>query len=101
MTGSVRQAAVDDILRQVERYVAQRLPKIAVRFHNAARTAIDAIEAAPETGEPQPGLPGLRRRPVKGFDDYWIYYQAQPDTLDILRVLHGTRDLARIPSSKG
>ncbi len=97
MTPSIRQSAEDDILHHLGRYAAQRLPKIARRFHDAIMTAVDALALIPETGPPHPvmnpTLTGLRRCPVKGFDEYWIYYLAQSDTLEILRVLHTRRDI--------
>ncbi len=102
---SIREAAEDDILRQVERYAAQRLPKIAHRFHDAILAAFDALDTMPEAGPPHPAantaLVGLRRWPVKGFDEYWIYYLVQSDTLDIVRVLHSKRDVERILSRTG
>jgi plasmid stabilization system protein ParE len=52
--------------------------------------------AMPESGAPRatanPRLSGLRTWPVKGFDQFRIYYLAQPDQLIIVRVLHDRRD---------
>lgn len=102
---SIREAAEDDILRQIERYATQGLPKIAGRFRDAMHAAFDKLETMPEAGPLHPmtnsALVGLRRWPVKGFDEYWIYYLVRSDTLDIVRVLHSKRDVVRILSGAG
>ena len=100
MTVVIQAAAEADILRQVERYAQQGLPQIARRFHAAAVTAIDALAAMPQAGPPRatpnPRLAGLRTWPLKGFDEFRVYYLARPDVLTVVRVLHGKRDIGTI-----
>ncbi len=48
-----------------------------------------------------PHLAGLRSWPVKGFDEFRIYYLARPELLTIVRVLHGRRDIATILAGTG
>ncbi|MEI7710711.1 MAG: type II toxin-antitoxin system RelE/ParE family toxin [Rhodospirillales bacterium] len=97
MTAIVHAAAKDDILAQVERYVAQGLPAIAQRFAIAAQTAIDTAVETPESGLPHiaasPALAGLRTRPIKGFTDFAIYFLASAEQVLVLRVLHAKRQL--------
>jgi toxin ParE1/3/4 len=38
----------------------------------------------------------MRRLPVRGFDHYWIFYVPRPGGIDIIRVLHGARDIDNI-----
>ena len=38
-------------------------------------------------------LDGLRRFPVTGFDKYLIFYLPHRDGIDVIRVLHGARDI--------
>ena len=38
-------------------------------------------------------LDGLRRFPVSGFDNYIIFYLPRENGLDVIRVLHGARDI--------
>jgi toxin ParE1/3/4 len=38
-------------------------------------------------------LQGLRRWPVKNFDKYLIFYKNAGDQVEIIRILHGKRDL--------
>jgi toxin ParE1/3/4 len=40
-----------------------------------------------------PQLGGLRTWPVKGFDEFRIYYLLQSDLLIVVRVLHDKRDI--------
>src|SRR5580698_9750662 len=39
---------------------------------------------------------GLRRWRVKGFENYLIFYLAFSDRIEIVRVLHGARDIERL-----
>ncbi|MBV9851333.1 MAG: type II toxin-antitoxin system RelE/ParE family toxin [Armatimonadetes bacterium] len=50
-----------------------------------------------------PELPGLRMWPVPKFAKYLIFYMATETRLEIVRVLHGARDIERIfnPSDEG
>lgn len=54
----------------------------------------------PSAGSPRqlhnPALAGLRTWTVKGFDQFRIYYVASQDTLTVVRVLHGKRDISAI-----
>jgi toxin ParE1/3/4 len=40
-----------------------------------------------------PKLTGLRFLPVTGFRKYLLFYRATPTTLELLRVIHGARDI--------
>jgi toxin ParE1/3/4 len=35
----------------------------------------------------------LRRWPVKGFENWLIFYQTAPDGVDIVHIIHGARDI--------
>jgi hypothetical protein len=41
-------------------------------------------------------LKPLREWPVKGFAEFLIFYLLQGDTIRVIRVLHGSRDVNRI-----
>jgi hypothetical protein len=41
-------------------------------------------------------LGGLRTWPVKGFDEFPIYYLVRPELLTIVRILHRKRDTGAI-----
>jgi toxin ParE1/3/4 len=96
----IQSSAEDDILRQFEWYVDQGLPHIAVRFRAAVREAIDRLVAMPAAGAPKrlpnPRLAGLRTWPVKGFDEFRVYYIPHETVVAVIRVLHDKRDTDRI-----
>jgi toxin ParE1/3/4 len=41
-------------------------------------------------------LAGMRKAPVKGFESYLIFYVPRRDGADIIRLLHGSRDIAGV-----
>jgi plasmid stabilization system protein ParE len=43
-----------------------------------------------------PALKGLRLWPVKDFDELLIFYVVAGDTVRVIRILHGKRDIDRI-----
>jgi toxin ParE1/3/4 len=100
----IQESAEQDILRQIEWYAEKGLPAIARRFHAAALDAIDALVAMPGAGPPRltgnPRLSGLRSWPIKGFDEFQVYYLVRPELLIVVRVLHGKRDIGAILDSQ-
>ena len=56
------------------------------------------LAAMPELGSPQdfgrPELVGLRRTRVPKFENYLIFYRPTEDGIEVLRVVHGARDLS-------
>lgn len=38
----------------------------------------------------------MRRWPVTGFENYLVYYRPLRDGIEIIRILHGARDIARL-----
>jgi toxin ParE1/3/4 len=100
----IQESAEQHILRQIEWYAEKGLPAIARRFHVATLDAIDALAAMPGAGAPKLTdnlrLSGLRSWPVKGFDEFQVYYLMRPELLTIVRVLHGKRDIGTILDSQ-
>jgi toxin ParE1/3/4 len=47
------------------------------------------------------GLNGLRRVPVRGFENYLLFYVASETGIDVIRVIHGARDLDRFFAQEG
>jgi plasmid stabilization system protein ParE len=96
----IQETAEQDLLRQVEWYAGRGLPDIARRFRAAVLDAIDALLEMPEAGPPKdtgnPRLSGLRSWHVKGFDEFRVYYLANPALLIIVRILHSKRDTGAI-----
>jgi plasmid stabilization system protein ParE len=88
-------------VRQFRYYlVDQNLPEIAVRFRDAVRLTVDSLREHPFVGSRyrsrKPELRNLRSWPVAGFEAIWIYYLADDETVHVIRILHGKRDVKRI-----
>jgi toxin ParE1/3/4 len=97
----IRPRARDDITRQFRWYLVQQdAPDAAFRFVDAVEESVEQLLRTPNMGAPRelrnPALQGLRVWPVKEFDEFLIFYVVQADTLRIIRVLHGKRDIDRI-----
>jgi toxin ParE1/3/4 len=95
---SYRQAAKDDVIRQFRYYLLElHLPEIAVRFRNAVMQTIRSLCQRPRVGalytSNNPQRQGLRSWPVRGFEALRIYYLVDRGVIEIVRVLHGKRDV--------
>ncbi len=101
MKVSYRQAASDDVVRQFRYYlVTLNLPEVAVRFRTAVRRTVQSLQQHPLVGpryrSSNPQLQNLRTWAVAGFEAIRIYYLLDEDTLRIIRILHGKRDVKRL-----
>ena len=101
MKVSYRQAASDDVVRQFRYYLATlNLPDVAVRFRTAVRRTIQSLQQHPMVGpryrSTNPQLQTLRTWAVAGFEAIRIYYLLEEDTIRVIRILHGKRDVKRI-----
>jgi toxin ParE1/3/4 len=97
----IRPRAQDDILRQFRWYlVDQDAPDAAFRFVEAVEASVEQLLRMPNMGAPRelrnPALKGLRLWPVKDFDEFFIFYVVAGDTVRVIRILHGKRDVDRI-----
>ncbi|MGO9463795.1 MAG: type II toxin-antitoxin system RelE/ParE family toxin [Isosphaeraceae bacterium] len=78
----------------------QRSLETADRFLDAVDTTLALIAESPGIGVPHqtsnPRLAGLRSLPVSKFKRYLLFYQTFDDRIELVRVLHGARDVGRI-----
>ncbi len=79
------------------RYIARDNLPAADRLLDAAEQTFKLIARNPETGSQRSfrRLVGIRSRALSGFRDYLVFYQTRGETVVVLRVLHGMRDLPR------
>ncbi len=96
-----RQSARDDLFRQFRYYLlVVDAPKVAIRFREALRQTIQWLRQNPLVGpryfSGKPQLQNLRSWPVVGFEAIRIYYLVEEDVVQIVRILHGKRDVKRI-----
>ena len=85
-------------------YIAQNSITAADRFVEAVEKSLELLLAMPEIGHPWetevPRYAGLRWWAVKGFRNHLIFYRPVSEGIDVLRVLHGGRDLENLFSEE-
>ncbi|MEQ1706587.1 MAG: type II toxin-antitoxin system RelE/ParE family toxin [Rickettsiales bacterium] len=75
-------------------YIAQDNPKNADRFLDSIQETCVVVSEYPNMGEARDELfKRLRSFPV---GNYLVFYISQKDKLNIVRVLHGSRDLKHV-----
>jgi toxin ParE1/3/4 len=80
------------------RYIARDNRPAADRLLEAAEETFKLISETPDIGSQRSfrKLVGIRSRAVTGFKNYLVFYQTRGETIIIVRVLHGMRDLPRL-----
>ena len=100
MKVTTRPRARSDIIEQADflEHVADL--DVAERFLDAVEASLERLASMPLLGSPlhfaNPVLAGLRRWPVESFEKHLIFYRPLPDGIEVIRVLHGSRDIPRI-----
>jgi toxin ParE1/3/4 len=81
-------------------FIGQDSVDAADRFLAAAESAFEQLAQMPGMGSPRefrnPHLAGIRQWRIAGFEKYLIFYRPLEGGIEILRVLHGARDIRRI-----
>jgi toxin ParE1/3/4 len=94
-----RPQALIDVDEQA-RWIADDNPDAARRFRKAVEQTLEVLAAMPGMGVGRryrdPALAGLRMHPVTGFPERLLFYLPLPDGVELVRVLHGRRDIARL-----
>jgi toxin ParE1/3/4 len=86
----IRPKALDD-LAGIWAYIAEDSPRHADIFAARIKREFRLLARQPEIGRLRPELlSGLRSLPV---GNYVIFYLARPRGIEVVRVLHGARDL--------
>ena len=78
-------------------YLADPGSDASERFLSAAERAFEQLAQMPGLGAvyrfESPRLIDIRRWPVPGFKSHLIFYRPTETGIDVLRVLHGARDI--------
>jgi toxin ParE1/3/4 len=95
-----RKQARQDILDLVA-YIAGNNPTAAAALYDAyERILATTLERSPDIGRPylstEARLQGVRAVPIGRFRNYLIFYRRNDDQVEVLRVLHGARDIRSI-----
>jgi toxin ParE1/3/4 len=99
------------ILPQAERelddcaaYIARHSQSAAQRFYSAAQRTFEFLAAFPEAGSlmavGRPDLVGVRVMTVRRYPNYLVFYRPITDGIEVLRVVHGSRDLDQLLSDE-
>lgn len=78
----------------------------AMRFLNAAQSAFESLARLPGLGSvwesPKSRLRNVRVWPIRRFRKYLIFYRPKRNGVEILRVIHGSRNIdAALESGNG
>src|SRR5438034_7796056 len=94
---AIRGPAAERDLRELVRHISRNSPRAADRFIKAVEKTLVRLarmpEIAPRWEGPVASSAELRVWPVHGFKKYLIFYEPIPEGIDVVRVLHGSRDL--------
>ena len=81
-------------LNEIWLFVAGQSVDSADRLQDRVLAICQSLAEQPGMGEARPDLKdGLRVFPV---GNYIIFYRPEPDGIEVVRVLHGARDYARL-----
>lgn len=98
MTKPIRvRPSADREIEALADYIAQDSPKTAFRFFDAVEKTFSMIGEQPKIGSPRYAhlhlLENLRVWPVADFEKHLVFYLEHPNYIDVLRVLHSSRDI--------
>ena len=78
-------------------YIAADSLEAAARLLEEAEATINGLAAYQSSGSPfdsdHPELANLRFRRVKGFPNHVIFYVEHTQAIEVVRILHGARDV--------
>jgi toxin ParE1/3/4 len=78
-------------------WIAKDNPAAAVRFLDAVELTCGILSRMPGIGSPRyaeiPLVRGVRMLAIKDFENYLLFYLEHEDSVDVIRVLHGARDI--------
>lgn len=96
----VRPEADRDTDRAADYYLREADLEVALQFLAAVDQAYQRLVEHPHIGASvktfEPRLAELRFWPVPGFESYLVFYVPSPGVVEVVRVLHGARDVARL-----
>jgi plasmid stabilization system protein ParE len=95
----VRASAREDLDRITAELVDRAGVEVALRFQESWDELVDRLARSPAAGRmlAAPRVEGvaLRRRTIPTLDSYVVFYVFE-EAVDVVRVLHGARDLPRM-----
>jgi toxin ParE1/3/4 len=81
-------------------YIAEDNLEVSDLFLQAAEETFKQLAKRPQMGKmtqfSNPFLAGIRQQAIKGFRKYLVFYFPIDEGVEILRVIHGARDIEAI-----
>ena len=97
-----RPRAWEDVQESATYLASEASPETGERFLDAVQAECATLASFPKIGSPcffrNLRLRSLRRHPVSNFENWLIFYQPEEGAIEVVRVLHGARDISRILS---
>lgn len=94
---SIRPAAIADMDREAFRIAEYSGEDAGLRFYDACDQTFIRLATYPDIGKvwqfEHPQLQNIRAWQVKDFNDYLVFYRSLPHQVEILKVIHGSRDI--------
>lgn len=99
----IRPVAAQDIEEIID-YLVEENTSAAQNFIKDLEDAFELLAANPKVGTKREyrseALSGMRMFPLKKFSTYLVFYLADKQTIDIVRILHGHRDIEQLFTAK-
>lgn len=90
----------EEDLTEAHLYIGADSPVAAERLLDAVEASVRFLLETPGAGRLRefrsPRAQGVRSWVVKGFQAYLIFYRTAGDDLEVVRFLHGARDLPKL-----
>lgn len=84
-------------LSEIAARIARNNVSAALRFLDAAEETFANLLHSPELGIVgefrSPRLTGVRRWRIDGFENYLVFYRILDRGIEVIRVIHGARDI--------
>lgn len=94
-----------DLLEQFLYLADQATATVAERYFMAVNQTCARLAKQPLSGTPYDSgvarLKGMRRVPVSGFTAFLIFYIPRARSIEVIRVLHGARDIEHLFAEGG
>ena len=85
-----RRSAIED-LGEIRAYIARDNPRAVKRFVAGLRARCRLLADQPHIGRERPDIrPGLRSLPIQ---NYVVFYRLVDDTVEVVSIVHGSRDV--------
>lgn len=95
----VRPAASHDLDEQAAYIARKSTVETALRFFEAADVTFSLLAGRPHVGRLyglKPPLEAIRSFPVKGFAEVLVFYRPVRGGIEVVRVLHGAREIEKL-----